>query len=97
MAKFLTPVDIGKMHLNERQLHRGKRIANSNACVGISSGVNKDAGTIIHGRLYGIDQLSLGVGLEKRDSAAELCSQLPDGTVDLLHGQRTVHFRLAGS
>ena len=61
MAKLLTLVDIGKMYFNEWQLDRGKRIANGNAGVGIRSGVNKDAVTIIRGSLYGIDQISLAV------------------------------------
>ena len=63
MAELFTPVDIGKMYLYERQLDRGKRIANGNAGVGIRSGVDKDAVTIIRGSLYGIDQVPLGVGL----------------------------------
>ena len=95
VAKLFTPVNIGKMYLNEWQLNRGKRIADGNAGVGIRSGIYKDAVTIISGSLYSIDQISLGVGLEKRDAAAKFSSQLPDGTVDLFHGQRTVHFRFA--
>src|SRR6185369_16514392 len=95
VAKFLTPVDVGKMYLNERQLNRGKRIADGNAGVGISSGIDQDAVAIIRGSLNGIDQISLGVGLEKRDAAAEFFGQLPDGAVDLFQRQRTIHFRLA--
>ena len=83
------------MHLHRRERHGLERVENGNARVRIGSGVDDDAVGRAVGRLNGIDDRALVVGLEQLDLHACLGSGCADEILQRGKAPAAVNGRLA--
>ena len=96
MPEGLARVHVGQVHLDERDLHREQRVAQRDAGVRETRGIEDDEGDVARRRLVDpADQLGLGVALEGGEPVPGLGGELRHPLVDLLQGHVPVQPGLA--
>ena len=88
MAKVLTCKDVAQVDLDERNAHAQQRIANSDACVSESAGVEQNETNLVRSSLvYALNDFVFCIALkclelmaEMREKTSSFC--LPDYVID---------------
>jgi len=95
VAECLAGVDVGQVHLNGRQPHRGDGVAQSVAGVGQRAGVDQDALAPQTRVVDGVDEHALVVGLHHTQLGLGAMRLRHQRFVDLGQRPTAVNFRLA--
>ena len=94
MAELLAPMNVRQMNLDDGHGNGGDRIAQSDAVVRESGGVQQDEVRTALGILHGIDERTLMIRLKELDCRARFCRTLPQHLVDVRKRRSPVDFRL---
>src|SRR4051812_23919715 len=96
VSEFLPREGVRQVQFDERQLHSEQRVAQRYAGVGEAPGVEDcEADAVGLGGLHAIDELVLGVALERDHFMAETGGGVPGALFDGGQGVGTVNFRFA--
>ena len=94
MAEAFTLVDVGKMHLDHRQLGGIESIEQGDGGMAVGAGIDDDATIGLARGLYAIDQHALVVALGELDGDPQALGFAPAGFLDVGQGLAAVDLRL---
>ncbi len=95
-AKVFPGIDVGEMHLNRRDVHGGNGVADGDARMRVSGGVDEDGQKpILLGPANGVDNLPLMIGLQDIQLNPFGFGQPLQCVVDLFKGGLSVNVFLA--
>lgn len=84
MTKFLTRKYIAQMNFDEWDADRQQRVADSNAGVRKSTGVEKDeVHTLRRGELHPVNNFVFGIALEANELVVEIAGKILQSTLNL--------------
>jgi len=97
LPEFLAPVDVGDMGLDGRDARRGDSIAERNARVRISTGIDNDRLVLAHGVLDLLHQLAFMVRLEEGHLDTEFSGERGESPLDVVEREVSIDIRLSFS
>ena len=95
VAKRLSPVNVGQMHLNDRQLGERQRIEEGDRGMAVGGRIDDDAGLGAAGFLDPGNQFTLDIRLAEIDGKSQRLALGGAGLADISQGVAPIHLGLA--
>ena len=97
LAKTFATSQVGEMHFDGGNSHRGDGIAQRYTRVGICAGVDDQRVDTPHSLLYGLDEASFMIGLQDFELDMVFSSKRLQAVVDFVKGHEAINPRFAAT